>query len=54
MTPESNKHYDILGRIYRKQPGDANSYTTGRIGQHNIVLCYIQASLGEFHCPYEQ
>lgn len=36
-----NKHYDILGQIYRKQPRDANNHTAGRIGQHNIVLCYI-------------
>ncbi|KAJ5707369.1 hypothetical protein N7488_007170 [Penicillium malachiteum] len=36
-----DEHYDIMGQIYRKQPGDANSYTTGKIGQHNIVLCYM-------------
>jgi nucleoside phosphorylase len=36
-----DEHYDALGQIYGKQPGDANSYTTGRIGQHNIVLCYM-------------
>jgi nucleoside phosphorylase len=36
-----DENYDTMGQIYRKQPGDANSYTTGRIGQHNIVLCYM-------------
>lgn len=36
-----DENYDTLGQIYRKLPGDANSYTTGRIGLHNIVLCYM-------------
>lgn len=27
---------------YRKVDGDHNSYTTGRIGNHNIVLAYLQ------------
>ncbi|KAJ5667481.1 hypothetical protein N7507_003345 [Penicillium longicatenatum] len=36
-----DEQYDTLGQIYRKQPGDANSYTTGRIGQHSVVLCYM-------------
>lgn len=36
-----DEHYDIPGQIYRKQPGYANSHTKGRIGQRNIVLCYI-------------
>jgi nucleoside phosphorylase len=33
--------YDRLGQLYGKQPGDANSYINGRIGEHNIVLCYM-------------
>jgi nucleoside phosphorylase len=33
--------YDRLGRFYGKQLGDANSYMNGRIGKHNIVLCYM-------------
>lgn len=32
--------YDRLGKIYGKQPGDANAYINGRIGKHSIVLCY--------------
>jgi nucleoside phosphorylase len=26
---------------YGKQPGDANAYMNGRIGKHNVVLCYL-------------
>ncbi|KAB8234347.1 purine and uridine phosphorylase [Aspergillus alliaceus] len=33
--------YDRLGKIYGKQPGDANAYINGRIGEHDIVLCYM-------------
>ncbi|KAE8131508.1 Pfs, NB-ARC and TPR domain protein [Aspergillus pseudotamarii] len=33
--------YDRLGKIYGKQPGDANAYINGRIGKHDIVLCYL-------------
>lgn len=33
--------YDESGQVYGKQAGDANAYKTGRIGQHNIVLCYM-------------
>ncbi|KAL4882881.1 nucleoside phosphorylase domain-containing protein [Aspergillus karnatakaensis] len=33
--------YDRLGRIYGKQPRDSNAYTNGRIGRHNVVLCYM-------------
>jgi nucleoside phosphorylase len=33
--------YDRLSKIYGKQPGDGNSYINGRIGEHNIVLCYM-------------
>src|SRR5436853_4485737 len=33
--------YDESGQVYGKQAGDANAYMTGRIGQHNIVLCYM-------------
>ncbi|KAL4861339.1 hypothetical protein BDV12DRAFT_191137 [Aspergillus spectabilis] len=33
--------YDRLGRYYSKQPGDANAYINGRIGKHDVVLCYM-------------
>ncbi|KAF3400335.1 hypothetical protein DPV78_005575 [Talaromyces pinophilus] len=33
--------YDRLGKFYGKQPGDANAYINGRIGSHDIVLCYM-------------
>ncbi|KAE8334157.1 nucleoside phosphorylase domain-containing protein, partial [Aspergillus arachidicola] len=33
--------YDRLGKIYGKQPGDANAYINGRIKDHDIVLCYM-------------
>ncbi|KAL3462421.1 hypothetical protein BJX64DRAFT_259111 [Aspergillus heterothallicus] len=33
--------YDRLGQHYKKQPGDANAYVNGRIGAHNVVLCYM-------------
>ncbi|KAL4788950.1 nucleoside phosphorylase domain-containing protein [Aspergillus venezuelensis] len=33
--------YDRLGRHYGKQRGDANSYINGRIGKHDVVLCYM-------------
>ena len=33
--------YDRLGKFYGKELGDANAYINGRIGNHNIVLCYM-------------
>ncbi|GAB1194772.1 hypothetical protein APSETT444_004022 [Aspergillus pseudonomiae] len=33
--------YDWLGRYYGKQQGDANAYLNGRIGNHDVVLCYL-------------
>ncbi|KAL4972034.1 hypothetical protein BDW66DRAFT_12770 [Aspergillus desertorum] len=33
--------YDRLGGHYGKEPGDANAYVNGRIGKHNVVLCYL-------------
>lgn len=33
--------YDRLGKLYDKQPGDANAYINGKIGAHNVVLCYM-------------
>lgn len=33
--------YDRFGQIYKKQPGDDNAYINGRIGSHNVVLCYM-------------
>ena len=36
-----DEHYDRFGQYYGKQPGDANAYLNGRIGYHNVVLCYM-------------
>ncbi|KAL4867588.1 hypothetical protein BDV12DRAFT_186521 [Aspergillus spectabilis] len=36
-----DEHYDRLGKHYGKQPGDANAYINGRIGKHDVVLCYM-------------
>ncbi|KAL5359328.1 hypothetical protein BJX96DRAFT_183673 [Aspergillus floccosus] len=33
--------YDRLGKYYGKQQGDGNAYINGRIGNCNVVLCYI-------------
>ncbi|KAL6235054.1 hypothetical protein BDW75DRAFT_230653 [Aspergillus navahoensis] len=33
--------YDWLSGLYKKQPGDANAYFNGRIGDHNVVLCLM-------------
>ncbi|KAF4232361.1 hypothetical protein CNMCM6805_010007 [Aspergillus fumigatiaffinis] len=33
--------YDRRGKYYGKQRGDANAYVNGRIGQHDVVLCYM-------------
>ncbi|KAL4877066.1 ankyrin repeat-containing domain protein [Aspergillus karnatakaensis] len=33
--------YDRLGKYYGKHQGDANAYINGRIGKHNVVLCYM-------------
>ncbi|KAL2826956.1 hypothetical protein BDW59DRAFT_160535, partial [Aspergillus cavernicola] len=33
--------YDRLGRYYNKHPSDRNAYINGRIGKHNVVLCYM-------------
>ncbi|KAL2782391.1 hypothetical protein BJX66DRAFT_345881, partial [Aspergillus keveii] len=33
--------YDRLGESYRKEHGDDNAYVNGRIGNHNVVLCYM-------------
>ncbi|KAL4924960.1 uncharacterized protein BDV17DRAFT_294909 [Aspergillus undulatus] len=33
--------YDGPGKSYGKAPGDANAYANGRIGKHNVVLCYL-------------
>ncbi|KAL4862750.1 hypothetical protein BDV12DRAFT_190178 [Aspergillus spectabilis] len=33
--------YDRLGKYYNKQQGDANAYINGRIGKHDVVLCYM-------------
>ncbi|KAL3495490.1 hypothetical protein BJX62DRAFT_222676 [Aspergillus germanicus] len=36
-----DESYDRLGEYYRKQPGDDNAYINGRIGSHNVVVCYM-------------
>ncbi|KAJ0419197.1 hypothetical protein BJY00DRAFT_314265 [Aspergillus carlsbadensis] len=36
-----NEAYDRLGEYYRKEPGDDNAYVNGRIGNHNVVVCYM-------------
>ncbi|KAL4789393.1 putative kinesin light chain [Aspergillus venezuelensis] len=36
-----DQHYDRLGKYYGKQQGDANAYINGRIGKHDVVLCYM-------------
>lgn len=33
--------YDRLGKYYGKHPSDRNAYINGRIGKHNVVLCYM-------------
>ncbi|KAL4940333.1 hypothetical protein BDV06DRAFT_23172 [Aspergillus oleicola] len=39
-----DEHYDRLGKYYDKQRGDANAYINGRIGKHDVVLCYMPGS----------
>ena len=36
-----DEHYDRLGKHYGKREGDANAYINGRIGKHDVVLCYM-------------
>ena len=36
-----DERYNKLAHIYGKQVGDTNTYMTGRIGSHNIVLAYM-------------
>ncbi|CBF80765.1 hypothetical protein AN8542.2 [Aspergillus nidulans FGSC A4] len=36
-----DEHYDRLGKYYGKQRRDANAYINGRIGKHDVVLCYM-------------
>src|SRR5215469_8938537 len=33
--------YDKFSKVYGRQSGDKNTYITGKIGRHNIVLCYL-------------
>ncbi|KAE8151868.1 nucleoside phosphorylase domain-containing protein [Aspergillus avenaceus] len=33
--------YDRLSRLYGRESGDTNAYVNGRIGGHNVVLCYM-------------
>ncbi|KAL3444166.1 hypothetical protein BJX65DRAFT_283779 [Aspergillus insuetus] len=41
VEAQCNDTYNWLGKYYGKQRGDANAYTNGRIGKHNVVLCYM-------------
>jgi nucleoside phosphorylase/tetratricopeptide (TPR) repeat protein len=36
-----DEYYDRLGKHYGKAPGDANAYINGRLGKHDVVLCYM-------------
>ncbi|KAF3398756.1 hypothetical protein DPV78_006354 [Talaromyces pinophilus] len=36
-----DEYYDASGDKYGKLPGDGNTYTTGRMGQHDIVLVHM-------------
>ncbi|KAL4781260.1 hypothetical protein BJX76DRAFT_360039, partial [Aspergillus varians] len=36
-----DEHYDRLGKYYGKTRGDANAYINGRMGKHDVVLCYM-------------
>lgn len=36
-----DESYDRLGQIYSKAAGDRNAYLNGRIGKHNVVVCYM-------------
>lgn len=36
-----DEHYDEVGHTYGKHVGDANSYVTGRIHNHDVVLAYM-------------
>ncbi|KAL4738122.1 hypothetical protein BDV11DRAFT_140548 [Aspergillus similis] len=36
-----DEHYDRLGKHYGKQPGEANAYINGKVGKHDVVLCYM-------------
>lgn len=33
--------YDRLGKHYGKEQRDANAYINGKIGKHDVVLCYL-------------
>ncbi|KAL3429016.1 nucleoside phosphorylase domain-containing protein [Aspergillus tetrazonus] len=33
--------YNRLGERYRKEPGDDKAFLNGRIGNHNVVVCYM-------------
>lgn len=33
--------YDKFGKVYGTEPEDNNTYVTGRIGPHHVVLCYL-------------
>jgi nucleoside phosphorylase len=54
--------YDRLGAYYGKEPGDTNTYITGRIGDHDIVLCCMPemgkrsaaSSAAALHVSYSQ
>ncbi|KLJ10556.1 hypothetical protein EMPG_14063 [Blastomyces silverae] len=39
--------YDESDKVSSKRPGDYNLYKTGRIGEHNVVLCCMPAGIGK-------
>ncbi|KAL3488611.1 putative kinesin light chain [Aspergillus germanicus] len=41
VEAQFDETYDRLGKYYGKQRGDANAYINGRIGKHDVVLCYL-------------
>jgi nucleoside phosphorylase len=41
VEAQFDESYDRLGKYYGKQRGDANVYINGRIGKHDVVLCYV-------------
>ncbi|KAL5050527.1 nucleoside phosphorylase domain-containing protein [Aspergillus fruticulosus] len=38
---ETGREAEGLGECYRKERGDDNAYINGRIGNHNVVVCYM-------------
>jgi nucleoside phosphorylase len=41
VEAQFDETYNQLGKYYGKQQGDANAYINGRVGKHDVVLCYM-------------